>query len=99
MAYSNAYLTSGQGNNIASNFTFRVDVIPGGTTRRFESMVDEMRFCSVASGKLVVNIDGEPGFIIGPNGMFKIRSGVSCSVQNKLYDSATLHIGALTESD
>jgi len=55
------------------------------------------RVCSIASGKLRVRIDGESEFTIGPHGLFKVRPGTACSVQNRLYIDAIVHISSLTE--
>jgi hypothetical protein len=94
---SGAYLTSNKSIQISDDLAVRVDVINWGSTLRFEPEKDKIRSCFVASGKLKIKIDGEPEFTIGPHGHFKVRPGVACSAQNRLYTSAVLHIHMLTE--
>lgn len=50
-----------------------------------------VRLCSVASGKLQVKMHGQE-FSIGSNGMVMIRPGADCTVINKLYMDAVVHV-------
>lgn len=69
-------------------------VIKPGTTHRFTSAADRMRLCSVATGKVKVKTLGQD-FDVGPNGMFQVKPGKTCVVENRLYGDATLHVTAM----
>lgn len=84
---------------VCSNLAFRIEVIRAGITLRLEADAELTRVCSIATGKLQVRIDGEPEFTIGPHGLFKIRPGIACSVQNRLHLDAIIHISTLAECD
>ena len=94
MAFSNAYLTTNEAAHIDHGVSFRVAWLLPGTVTRLPAS-DSRRWCSVAVGKVRVSINDEPEFIIGPNGLFKIRPGDTCTVSNWLYINAALHISAI----
>jgi len=95
IAFSNPYLTSNQNIIVDESLSFRVEVIHPGQTRRFEADRDVVKICSLGAGKLRVRIEGEPEFAIGPSGMFKIKPGVSCAVENRIYADSVLHISSV----
>lgn len=67
-----------------------VDIAAGGTLR-WAADESRTRLCSVARGVLRVRLpDGE--FPIGPNGLWKVRQGVACSVVNPFYVGAVVHV-------
>jgi hypothetical protein len=74
---------------------FRVDTIHSGATLQIEPEEFKTRICSVASGKVRVRTGEEPEFTIGPHGMFKVKPGVGCKVQNWMYMDAILHVTVL----
>lgn len=95
IAYSNSYLATNQAVSLSEDMTFRVEVLRPGTTCRFDVEPDSYRVCSLASGKLRVRIEGEPEFQVGPHGVFKIKPGATCAVENRLYIDSVLHISAM----
>lgn len=64
---------------------------------RFKAEAEKTRICSLAAGKLSVEFDEGTEFTIGPHGLFKIKPGVACSVQNRLYIDAILHMSTVLE--
>lgn len=54
-----------------------------------------IRLCAVATGKLHVQLDEEPIFVIGMHGLFKIDPGVVCTVANEMGMDAMLHITSI----
>jgi mannose-6-phosphate isomerase-like protein (cupin superfamily) len=91
VVFSNSYLTANQSIAVSSNIGFNVIVVRPGGKYNWEADASKIRICSVASGKLKVKI-GDLDFVIGPNGMFKIKVGTACEVQNRLYIDAVLHV-------
>lgn len=73
-----------------------VTLKPGGSTQ-WRADESKLRVCSLATGKVQVKLEGAK-FVMGPNGMFKVRAGMECTVQNRLYIDATLHISTISES-
>jgi hypothetical protein len=73
-----------------------VVVIKPGGSNSWDAEVDKIRICSLTSGKLKVKL-GDADFLIGGNGMFTIKAGSSCTVWNRLYLDATIHVTTLTE--
>lgn len=66
--------------------------IPSGTVHKFEADASITRLCSLAGGKVRVKVDGEDEFAIGWHGMFRINPGVGCTVFNRAYVDAVLHV-------
>lgn len=91
IAFSKAYLTN-QSVRVSADVAFRVEVVSSGSPVRWQVGRNRMRICSVAAGKVRVRIEGENEFSIGHHGMFKVRSGKGCVVQNRLYGDAVLHV-------
>lgn len=58
--------------------------------------MNKSRLCSVATGKVKVKTGDEPEFTIGSHGMFRVKAGTSCVVQNWMYVDAILHVTVLT---
>jgi len=92
IAFSQPYLTANQSVPAAQDTTFRVDVISSGSSLRFTATPDRVRICSVGAGKVKVRMQGEEEFDIGPHGMFRVLTGRSCVVFNRLYGEAVLHV-------
>ncbi|ROT34586.1 hypothetical protein SODALDRAFT_329695 [Sodiomyces alkalinus F11] len=97
VAFSNSYLTSNRAIPVSNDVSFNVVVLKPGSSTQLAAEDDKMRLCSLATGKVRVRMDGVDEFVMGPNGMFKVRSGVGCSVQNRLYIDAVLHITTITD--
>ncbi len=72
-----------------------MDTIRSGTTFRIEPDPIKLRVCSIATGKLIVRVDDEPEFTIGPHGIFKVEHGVACTITNRLYVDGILHTSVL----
>ncbi|KAF3765691.1 hypothetical protein M406DRAFT_256592 [Cryphonectria parasitica EP155] len=95
IAFSKSFLESDQSVPISADVTFEVKTIKSGHWLEFEGVATKMRYCSLASGKLYVSIQGQPDFAVGPSGLFKIMPGLKFSVQNRLYINSVLHITSM----
>ena len=69
---------------------FNIVAIKPGDKAKWEAHESQLRTCSVAAGKIDVQISGRK-FAMGPNSVFIIRPGEACVATNKLYIDATLH--------
>jgi hypothetical protein len=94
VAFSNSYLSANQSVSVADDISFHVATIKPGHGRGWEPEKGKIRVCSLAAGKLQVRV-GKQDFIIGTNGMFKIRPGVAARVENRLYLDAVLHVSTI----
>jgi mannose-6-phosphate isomerase-like protein (cupin superfamily) len=90
IAFSNSYLTSGRPVTVSEDISFNVIVIKPGTIRHWNVEDDKLRTCSVVAGKVRITM-GKQTFQMGPNGMFVVRPGQACKVENLLYIDATIH--------
>ncbi|KAM0293230.1 hypothetical protein ACHAO9_001951 [Fusarium lateritium] len=90
IAFSNSYLTSGQPVTVSEDISFNVIILKPGSASHWKVEDDKMRTCSVAAGKVRVTM-GEQTFQIGPNGMFVVRPGQACKVENRLYLDSVVH--------
>lgn len=101
IAFSNAYLFGSNGSSVAvaDGISFHVDVIRPGTRRTFDRDSATTRICSLASGKLKVRMQEESELTLGPHGMFKIRPGVACTVENRIYLDCILHVSSIVTED
>ncbi|KAI1134088.1 hypothetical protein F5Y05DRAFT_422982 [Hypoxylon sp. FL0543] len=90
-AFSNTYLAQNHAVRISRDVSFQVITIKPGTVHEWQACAKSFRLCSVASGKLQVTIHNQQ-FPIGPNGMIMIRPGAGCTVMNRLYVDATVHV-------
>ncbi|KAI8258287.1 hypothetical protein K4K56_007108 [Colletotrichum sp. SAR 10_98] len=96
VAFSNAYLTSNQAVSVSEDIAFNVIVIKPGGSHRWTDEEDKVRICSVAVGKVKVKLDMTDPFQIGPNGMFRLKPGTSCSIENRTYIDAIIHVTSVT---
>ena len=95
-AFSKAYVSTKQVVPVCEDVSFHVDTIHSGATLTLDPDGNKTRICSIAAGKVRVKTGGEPEFTIGPHGMFKIKPGVGCAVQNWMYIDAIIHITVLS---
>lgn len=65
-----------------------------GSSVRLAAETDRLRICSVASGKVRVKVAGQ-NFAVGPNGVWKVKSGDVCMVTNRYYLDAVVHISCV----
>ncbi|KAF4446222.1 Protein SERAC1 [Fusarium austroafricanum] len=98
IAFSNSYLTSGQPVTVSEDVRFNVIVLKPGSSKHWNVEDDKLRTCSVASGKVRVKM-GEKTFNLGPNGMFVVRPGQACKVENRLYLDSVVHTETAPEMD
>ncbi|KAF4970849.1 hypothetical protein FSARC_2215 [Fusarium sarcochroum] len=96
IAFSNSYLTSGQPVTVSEDVSFNVIVLKPGSASHWKVEDDKLRTCSVATGKVRVTM-GEQTFQLGPNGMFVIRPGQACKVENRLYLDSVVHCTTIGE--
>ncbi|OTA98720.1 hypothetical protein M426DRAFT_258160 [Hypoxylon sp. CI-4A] len=90
-AFSNAYLAQNRAVRIGRDVSFQVVTVKPGMIHTWEATPRELRLISIASGKLQVRIHNKE-FLIGTNGMVRIRAGVGCTVSNWLYVDAVVHV-------
>lgn len=95
IAFSRPYLRAGREIRVCEEATFYVQVIRPGSTHKFAKRSDSTRLCSIASGKLHVMIEGEPVFILGMHGMFKVKPDFECVVGNESAVDVVLHVTCL----
>ncbi|KAK3693248.1 hypothetical protein B0T22DRAFT_449282 [Podospora appendiculata] len=96
---SSAYLSSNMSVQLGIGFTILAIKIASGETHVFHSDPTKTRVCYLGSGKVRVQVDGEPEFTIGVQGIWKIRPGVRCEVKNWAYVDAMLHVTVTTLAD
>ncbi|KAJ4015866.1 hypothetical protein NW752_006795 [Fusarium irregulare] len=90
IAFSNSYLTSNHPVTVSEDVSFNVIVLKPGHSSPWTVEDNKLRTCSVAAGKVRVTM-GENTFHLGPNGMFVIRPGQACKVENRLYLDSVVH--------
>ncbi|KUI68037.1 hypothetical protein VM1G_03627 [Cytospora mali] len=95
IAFSKSYLANGHEIPVCGEATFRVVIIRSGHVHHFKPQSDTTRLCSIASGKLSVNMDGEDTFTIGSHGMFRILPGFGCLVESEIYDDVIVHVTSI----
>lgn len=96
IAFSNSYLTSGQPVTVSEDVAFNVIVLKPGTSSHWKVEDDKLRTCSVAAGKIRITM-GEQTFHLGPNGMFVVRPGQACKVENRLYLDSVVHCTTISD--
>lgn len=94
IAFSNSYLTSGRPVTVSDDVSFNVHVIKPGASTNWNVDDDKLRMVSVAAGKIKVCMNDKT-FQLGPNGMFIVRPGQSCRVENRLYIDSVVHCTTL----
>ncbi|KAK0371256.1 hypothetical protein CLIM01_11395 [Colletotrichum limetticola] len=92
VAFSNSYLTSNQAVTVSEEISFNVIVIKPGESHEWTAEPEKVRICSLAAGKLKVKLENTEPFSMGPNGMFKMKPGTTCTVLNRLYIDAVVHV-------
>ncbi|KXH32515.1 hypothetical protein CSIM01_11100 [Colletotrichum simmondsii] len=92
VAFSNSYLTSNQAVTVSEEISFNVIVIKPGESHEWAAESEKVRICSLAAGKLKVKLENTEPFSMGPNGMFKMKPGTACTVLNRLYIDAVVHV-------
>ncbi|SPQ23407.1 721d872f-1a2c-4cca-8963-e77c8beff363 [Thermothielavioides terrestris] len=97
LAFSSAYLSANQTVQISTDVSLQTVAIPSGCVHQFAADENRIRICTLAGGKLRVRVGGAaaPEFAIGSQGIFKILPGVACSVTNRCYVDAVLHVTSL----
>jgi hypothetical protein len=91
IAFSSSYLAQGRAVLVTDGTTFQaIEIQPGGSLR-WPAEESRTRLCSVARGIIRVKLP-EKEFPIGPNGMWKVKQGVACTVMNPFYLGAVVHV-------
>jgi hypothetical protein len=81
---------------VSEGTTFQVlEMQPGGSLR-WTAEESRTRVCSVARGIIRVKLP-EREFPIGPNGMWKVKQGVACTMMNPFYLGAVIHVTTLDD--
>ncbi|KAK2043149.1 hypothetical protein LZ31DRAFT_632171 [Colletotrichum somersetense] len=97
VAFSNSYLTTNQAVTVSEDISFNVIVIKPGDSHHWPAEADKVRICSLAMGKLRVKLENTELFQMGPNGMFKLKSGIACTAENRLYVDAVVHVTTVSQ--
>jgi hypothetical protein len=82
---------------ISEGTSFQVLEIQPGSSLRWAAEESRTRLCSVARGIIRVKLP-EKEFPIGPNGMWKVKPGVGCTVVNPFYLGAVIHVTAFDDT-
>jgi hypothetical protein len=67
-------------------------IIPSGGSHHFAADKTNIRICTLSSGKLRVQLQGEKEYTIGSHGMFVVRRGLGCTVLNRTYVDGIMHV-------
>ncbi|KAG6300358.1 hypothetical protein E4U09_007011 [Claviceps aff. purpurea] len=97
VAFSGTFLASSKPIVVCSDIAFNVLTIRPGQSHHTVVQHDMMQLYSVASGKVHITTGGV-SVALGPNGMFPVRGGERCVVENRLYSEATLHCTTVPDS-
>ncbi|KAG6174291.1 hypothetical protein E4U51_002723 [Claviceps purpurea] len=97
VAFSGTFLASSKPIVVCSDIAFNVLTIRPGQSHHTIVQRDMMQLYSVASGKVHITTGGV-SVALGPNGMFPVRGGERCVVENRLYSAATLHCTTVPDS-
>lgn len=89
VAFSSVYLTSANPIAIAPDISLNRLRIPPGGHHPWQADDNSLRYCEVIAGKIEVKYP-DTTLTIGPGGIFILRPGMSCSVENRLYVEAVL---------
>ena len=81
--------------NVDSRFTFAVHVLPLDGSLELDSDPSGVRLCSLAAGKVMVELEGNSPFLIGPHGMFKLMPAMTAEVSNASEVDAVLHVSTV----
>lgn len=84
------------GVNLDGRFTFAVHSLPLDGSLDLDADPSGVRVCSLTAGKLLVEVEGNAPFLIGPHGAFKLAPGVSAEVSNASEIDAVLHVSTVT---
>ncbi|KAK3349825.1 hypothetical protein B0T25DRAFT_549026 [Lasiosphaeria hispida] len=95
LAFSQSYLSANQSIQISDKIGFSTTIVTSGASHQFVADTAKTRLCTLGSGKLRVQVDGEPEFVIGFGGMFSISPGVACLVLNRGYADAVMQVTSL----
>lgn len=76
-------------------FTLTVHKLPVDGSIELDVKPESVRLCSVAVGKIMVDLESNPAFLLGTHGMFKLMPGTSAQVSNVSEGEAVLHISTL----
>ncbi|KAK3954462.1 hypothetical protein QBC32DRAFT_368542 [Pseudoneurospora amorphoporcata] len=91
-AYSKAFLSTGHTVPVCNDVQFQVKTIHTGKTITMDPDDGQTRLVSIATGKLRVKVGDEPEVMIGQHGMFRIEPGQTCTIENRVYVDATVHV-------
>ncbi len=74
--------------------TFQVVEIQAGGSLCWPAEEARARICAVARGTIRVKLSNKE-FPIGPNGMWKVKEGMACTVVNPYHLGAVVHVIAM----
>lgn len=80
---------------VDSRFTFAVHMLSVDSSLDLDAEPLSVRLCSVATGKVMVELEGNMPFLIGPHGMFKLMPEMTAQVSNASEEEAVLHVSIL----
>ncbi len=83
------FLSSAQPVTVATDVAVNIQVVKPGTKARWASEKAQLRSCMVSQGKVKVRI-GTTTAHVGPGGLFVVRPGRECAVENRQYGDAVI---------
>lgn len=86
---------SSRSTKVDSRFTFEVHVLPLDGSLELDPKPSSIRLCSLASGKVMVQLEGTSPFLIGTHGMFKLMPAMSAQVSNASEADSVLHVSTV----
>ncbi|ROV89357.1 hypothetical protein VPNG_10119 [Cytospora leucostoma] len=76
-------------------FDFHVITIPTGTALQLQPDYSNFRLCSLVTGKVMVQFNGEPAFQMGAGGVLQLLQGVNGEIVNSFGINAVLQVSTI----
>ena len=83
------FLSSAQPVTVATDVGVNIQVVKPGGVARWPSDKTQLRSCMVSQGKVKVRM-GATTAHVGPGGLFVVRPGRDCAVENRQYADAVI---------
>lgn len=86
---------SSQITKVDSHFTLAVHKLKMDGSLELDAAPSGVRLCSLTTGKVLVELQGNSPFLMGAHGMFKITPGISARISNATETGAILHVSTV----
>lgn len=80
---------------VDSQFTFAVHVLPMDGSLELDAPPSGVRLCSLTTGKVLVELQGNSPFLMGAHGMFKVTPTIGVRISNATETEAILHVSTV----